>query len=307
MKFEELPNGDLSLLPASPEDFYRFLGVPSPTKRKYIFKYSRVNSFLLDSLRKNYLWLSRPTDFNDPFDCKVVIDYRLTMDELTHYVQMRDRESPAKVPTGKIYKLSGVADYGFASRFAIDSREFDASDPRALNRLLNIAKLAERSEYLDSALGVCCFTENPMSILMWAHYGGNHSGVCLRFHHRSSIDLSEHCLPVQYRRSVWTARSRPEDPIGQARALIRSILVKSDVWKYEREWRLVAFQSGESSFDPRDLDAIILGVRISNQDRRSVVSLLRRRKVYRHVKILQAYQHPLRYGLRIVPEAMSAR
>jgi Protein of unknown function (DUF2971) len=294
VKFEELPNGDLSIRPDSARDFYEFLGVPVPAKRKYLFKYSRVTPYLLDSLRQNYPWMSRPTDFNDPFDCKVLIDYRLSSSEIAHHIR-----ADIVRPAGRVYPLSGKGQYRFASRFAVDARDFDPNDPRSQNRMMNIAKLAERSEFLDDTLGVCCFTEDPLSILMWAHYAGNHSGVCLRFRHRSSSDLSEYCLPVQYRRTLWEARSRPDDSIGQARALIRSVLLKSSVWEYEREWRLVAFESGASSFNSRDLDAIILGVRISNRDRRAVLAVLRR-KVFQHVKVLQAYQHPLRYSLRIV-------
>lgn len=36
---------------------------------KSIFKYYSVNDFSFDSLKKKYLYFSKPTDFNDPFDC----------------------------------------------------------------------------------------------------------------------------------------------------------------------------------------------------------------------------------------------
>ena len=298
MEFREEPNRDLAIIPGSPKDFHRFLGVRVPGKRRHLYKYSRVSACLLESLREGYLWLSKPSEFNDPFDCKIVIDYRLTPEELQQHVHVRDSGSSNK--ERRVIKLRGEGQYAFASRFAIDASDIDSGDPRSL--ALNIAKLAERSEFLDRTMGLCCFTEDPRSILMWSHYAANHSGVCLRFRHRSSSDLSEHCFPVQYRRSVWSCRSKADDPIAQARALIRGSLIKSEVWRYEREWRVVAFGSGKSHFDPKDLDGVILGVQISKRDRRAILSILRK-KVYSHVELLQAYQHPLKYGVRILPES----
>jgi hypothetical protein len=108
-------------------------------------------------------------------------------------------------------------------------------------------------------------------------------------------------FPVQYRRSVWACRSKPDDTPAQVRAFFRSVLIKSTVWEYEREWRLVSLESGKSYFDPRDLNGVIFGVRISVEDRRSVLSELER-KGYEHVKVYQAYQHPLKYSLRIIED-----
>jgi hypothetical protein len=36
---------------------------------KYLYKYFSLNHYSIDSLEKNYLHLSNPKDFNDPFDC----------------------------------------------------------------------------------------------------------------------------------------------------------------------------------------------------------------------------------------------
>ena len=29
---------------------------------------------------------------------------------------------------------------------------------------------------------IYCLTPDPLSPLMWSHYGGNHAGICLEFH-----------------------------------------------------------------------------------------------------------------------------
>ena len=190
MEFREEPNGDLTLIPGSAKDFHRFLGIRVPGKRRHLYKYSRVSDYLLESLREGYLWMSKPSEFNDPFDCKIVIDYRLTPEELQQHVRVRDFGSTDK--KRRVIRLRGEGEYAFASRFAIDASDIDSGDPRSL--ALNIARLAERSEFLDRTMGVCCFTEDPRSILMWSHYAMNHSGVC-RAHRRSRLACAGPVVP----------------------------------------------------------------------------------------------------------------
>ena len=44
-------------------------GVPQISTPKYLYKYFSLNVFSLDCLENDYIYLSNPKDFNDPFDC----------------------------------------------------------------------------------------------------------------------------------------------------------------------------------------------------------------------------------------------
>jgi hypothetical protein len=44
-------------------------GAPQTTMPKYLYKYFSLNHFSIESLEKDYIYLSNPKDFNDPFDC----------------------------------------------------------------------------------------------------------------------------------------------------------------------------------------------------------------------------------------------
>ena len=44
-------------------------GTPQISKPKYLYKYFSLNNFSIDSLENDYIYLSNPKDFNDPFDC----------------------------------------------------------------------------------------------------------------------------------------------------------------------------------------------------------------------------------------------
>jgi hypothetical protein len=44
-------------------------GIPLETNIKNLFKYYSLSEFNIDALENNYVYLSNPKDFNDPFDC----------------------------------------------------------------------------------------------------------------------------------------------------------------------------------------------------------------------------------------------
>jgi len=44
-------------------------GTPQISVPRYLYKYFSLNDFSIDSLANNYIYLSNPKDFNDPFDC----------------------------------------------------------------------------------------------------------------------------------------------------------------------------------------------------------------------------------------------
>ncbi|SEA52592.1 Protein of unknown function [Flavobacterium gillisiae] len=44
-------------------------GTPQISVPKYLYKYFSLNEYSIDSLENDYIYLSNPKDFNDPFDC----------------------------------------------------------------------------------------------------------------------------------------------------------------------------------------------------------------------------------------------
>jgi hypothetical protein len=44
---------------------------------QFIYKYTFLNKYLLESLIRGELWFSSPFDFNDPFDSSLPIDFTI--------------------------------------------------------------------------------------------------------------------------------------------------------------------------------------------------------------------------------------
>lgn len=165
----------------------------------------------------------------------------------------------------------------------------------------------------DAKFGILCLTEVPDSLVMWAHYGQNHSGFVLQFdesheffsptlHEGQSLGLTQ----VEYS-SVRPVLSY---------STINSPLVyyrKSPEWQYEREWRIIkplgaAKKVLPHSTYPRHLFAlppsairgVIVGLAVVHTARMELFELL----AQPHLKHITVYQTALsrdHYVLEVHP------
>lgn len=122
-----------------------------------------------------------------------------------------------------------------------------------------------------AATGLLCFAEDWTSPVMWAHYGGRHSGVCLGLNvRRTTVEA------VRYidRRQTgdWQPESWPT-PSAEQRRILR--ITKASDWKYEREHRVVVELATTAQRDglrfarmgeELQLAEVVLGPRCSDDD-----------------------------------------
>jgi Protein of unknown function (DUF2971) len=175
-----------------------------------------------------------------------------------------------------------------------------------------------------NVIGTLSLSEDPLSLLMWAHYAYQHEGFVL------GLDTNGDCFkpqgfaafrddnfgleelrPVQYQ----MARPAPIDTIALAMGNDDAPFVKSPEWAYEKEWRIRRHKefarttlSPDSAFPvwlmdlpPRCVLEIILGCRMRQSLRKNLRDILRADKRYSHVRLYQAWPHPIEYSLRLLP------
>jgi hypothetical protein len=80
---------------------------------------------------------------------------------------------------------------------------------------------------------IYCLTPDPLSTLMWSHYGGEHTGICLEFHVGNLLFVAAH--GVQYRERYPAFAIARMD----SRSVMEVILTKAKCWEYEEEYRLI--------------------------------------------------------------------
>lgn len=110
--------------------------------------------------------------------------------------------------------------------------------------------------YLRSCVGILSLSESNISPLLWAHYGGQHTGIVIGFHSAANLfsrsikrRYPQALLPVHYSDTRFTltmptgyagTHLTPSEFYAEGDISLRDLFArKSKHWSYEQEWRSV--------------------------------------------------------------------
>ncbi|HEU0079373.1 MAG TPA: DUF2971 domain-containing protein [Longimicrobiaceae bacterium] len=189
---------------------------------KRLYKFQPFTTQSIANLKNRQLWFSKPSRFNDPFDCRLRMDdHELSEADLrqlfAHY--------RARVPDPSALDAKYLCDGRLSDQFREEVRRGSAK------------AFQERVAVNLNQRGVCCFSETVDNLLMWSHYTGGHHGFCLEFD--TSYEPFHQAKKVEYSDAV------PAINVAQALLspkhghLLSMITTKSNCWAYEREWRIL--------------------------------------------------------------------
>jgi hypothetical protein len=230
------------------------MNLPLPGK---LYKYQPYNVQTLDNLKNQILWFSKPAQFNDPFDCRVIP---------SEIEPMSEKEWQA------LFKLARQAAAG--ARKILPHQAPDTAF-KALVRE-GIEKTFENNVSDFQQRGVACFSAKVDDILLWSHYADGHRGFCLEFD--TTYAPFRKARPVIYADAfptldagevteVWIHRK--PDP------LMKFLFTKSSCWEYEQEWRVLHHEGGSAyGFDSAALTGIYLGCEMPEVHQEVIVRLL---------------------------------
>ena len=238
------------------------------------------------------IYFSDPRAFNDPFDCRCAPD-----------LSTPDKEEAWVGHIAKAFNEDAAKIRGLRKQYP--------------NMFKTAAVAAIHALVLRADIGVCCFAKKPDSVPMWAHYARNHEGVCFEispfrdeetkfysaFDVVSTNDLRLwpfHIMgDVVYGKEYTTVK--PNEKLDGLKLLFR----KSDVWKYEEEWRAVISKIPKPGFDgpglyplgKHRLSAVILGYRIKSDLQDAVIKMAKRESI----PVRTAWPKFSEYGMNIRP------
>lgn len=153
----------------------------------------------------------------------------------------------------------------------------------------------------NSLLGALSLSEISNNSLMWTHYSNEHKGYVIGFdsshqffnQKKTNEDELRHFRKIEYREKP------PEINLMNASGA-EIFFVKSLEWEYEAEWRMLMPLSDSSmmierqpypihlfGFPSESVKEVILGARISEQDRKVIQTIMNDKK-FAHVKLYQA-------------------
>lgn len=219
-----------------------------------LYKYCKYSENLLGTLAKNTVWLSSASKFNDIFDCK----YR------------RAELSKEQLDELKILDSHRRSNENYVPLICTNK-----SVDESLDNISNIE--FENIQEFIGLFGIMSLSEVPDSLLLWAHYGDNHSGICLEYD--IPKELENALLPVNYS-TQYPMLSIYEFGIDIVKAVDSILSTKSMEWAYEKEWRYTKPNSANTEINnPFKPTAVIFGARVQSNQKDTIRAILNARNV----------------------------
>lgn len=242
-------------------------------------------------LRENELYLSSPADFNDPFDCRIPVNYLLldTNEKINEYAT------------------------GFVKREYEDIIS-KGMDPNRLlqniidgltNDLERIQVESETREFqqMDIHYGVFSLSARWNSKLMWSHYADKHQGFCIGFHEPKLQEaklFGRGGMVITNKNDDSYPEIDPRDPDVLHKATLQTHY-KSWDWDYEKEYRLTRLFFGMvPTSDDRKcrvsddfIAELIIGIKTPTNHKNEMIEIAARK----NIPVFQAIQVPRRFRI----------
>jgi hypothetical protein len=236
------------------------------------------------TLRDQTIFLSSPSQFNDPWDCKPFFDLKClenpkARDEhITYFMRLGRDTDPRRA-------------------------QYLRNNPWFLQKLV-VDCAAGMVEQIDREYRIYCLTPTDTNLLMWSHYGESHKGICLQFNARVP-SIAEVLYKVKYEKELPRVALTKDDAVAAETAL----LTKSSAWSYEEERRIIANNEGYEGrglavtkrgyLDISDgaLSGVIVGCLCPGDQ--EIIDMVKRHQP--HISVRKAARLPHRYGLSFTP------
>ena len=190
-----------------------------------------ARNFSKEALKNNTVYLSIPSEFDDPYDCNIYVDPQTFFLQRLRYfanicgveinLSLNYQELAMKLAETiyqHIYSGKSLEDFyknrndcelirldheAFFLRLELELRSANANEYSyyiAFNKAItteynDIQKTANRFR-------IACFAQTPYSMLMWSHYANNHQGFCIEYetpdYSKENTEIFQSLFPVIY-------------------------------------------------------------------------------------------------------------
>ena len=260
---------------------------------KIVYKYRTWTlPFHQGVLKKNEFFLSSPKDTNDPFDCRIPIDYTLldTTDKIEAFAR-----TVFTGESGQEY----IRINGLDLKTEINKLTILLLDPKGLASY-NGTEAKSLFEFQDTNYGILSLSCKWNSILMWSHYSENHKGYCVGLNEDKlkRSDLFGMGGVVNYPTSESFPRLDPLD--GDLTNAFGETHTKAADWNYEAEYRLVQMFMETPTTEQRlrkvpddYFEEIVIGLLTPEAHKKEIIELSKAKRI----RIYQAIRVPGKFQL----------
>lgn len=190
-------------------------------KPDILYRYRNANEREFSELRNNQIWFSKPSNFNDPFDCAIRFDQQAIVENVFENFFKKSSEKLDEAVLQLIRK-------------DVFKKEF------------NISPVDDVLKLLREQSVISCFAEDFNSIQMWSYYADYHKGICVGYR-RNELEKYGYLNKIIYQNdikpileSIYEMGTSLKSDKNKIFNLMRTYLfVKEKHWEHEKEWRLV--------------------------------------------------------------------
>lgn len=275
-------------------------------KPQILYKYRDVGEYTEKIFTDKTVWLSKPENLNDPFECSIANFTEKAQEKLIkRYKEFQvcnfaafgalslKRNTPYYNLTNKALKslLKRLGTKSWAKRYQmVNEVVYEATGTRLSNPNHLIKSLKNRLQ----VSGIFSLSETDTNQLMWAHYAGESRGLAVGFEVTEDSMLADekHCIAVNYQdvlpefkaeelmsdmhMSFWKEGAKITVQVPFDDSTFRAcVSTKPTDWAYEKEWRYIDETDGVHPF-PGRLVEVTFGLRCSQADREKYISLARK-------------------------------
>lgn len=274
-------------------------------------------------LKNKTLRWTTPPMFNDPFDVQTALP-------LSHGETEGVRQAALDMLWESFYEngplepesLIGKLVLRFRDKFPkMERSEFDSAYGPGFDEILSRPFASEGAQAELGAfmarIKILCLTDRFDSVPMWSHYAEQHQGIALRF-----------CTPEGFD-SPWVMAKQvhysDQPPAFVEQEFLSAFLAgrylpdksqlfdamtytKGSEWSYESEWRISSGDGRNPNatfedlpFFAQEVDAIVLGCRMNEEDRAEFSAL--RNELFPHAELLMAVPRNDAYRMKLEPLA----
>ena len=228
------------------------------------------------------VYLSRPSQYNDPFDCRIPIRGDLMTDE--------EKEHQVKEILRIVFD-----DEEFISKRTQEIREANELWFSPLVR----KESKEMMDKWDEVAGVYSLSEVNNNILMWSHYAKDHTGFTVGLWSDALMQMEE----FVYLDFINYVEEYPliKGGADHNEMFYKKFYYKSHDWHYEKEWRIVTLHPKNRIIRiPKNAFAeIIFGSHMNEKLQDRMAKQIK--KILPNVKLMKAFDSTEKFEVEIQP------
>lgn len=241
-------------------------------------------------LNNQEIYFTSCNKFNDPFDSTIPVRYDLASeDQILQYYKKHLKKAFSHLTKSEVLKKAQDA-----------VKKGVYKNPTQIELLKKYMMIKREKDF-----GVFSCSQIKDSILMWTHYANDHKGFCVGFNIAELMKFKEkigvekgilfNLYKVKYQKNypVLIPTGTSADEFTQ----LEPFRIKSSIWKYEKEFRLILITGTNLQIQLPDsaISEIVIGCNMSDKHKKELISEVQNKP--NQIRLYQAKIKKEEFGL----------